>query len=244
MKSSHKGRFSFFLFPFSFFLLTACQQQMAEQPSYRPLERSSFFADERSARPLEAGTVARGQPLADSPLVTGRRGGSPEVRRAAAVTALASAGPLVALAPLATSDAPAAEYVNAFPFAVTRDDLQRGRQRYTIFCAVCHDPTGNGNGKIPERGYTHPPSYVTDFSRGFERRGVRLLLRDAPVGYYFEVVTQGYGAMPDYSTQVPPRDRWLIIAYIRALQLSQYARLRDLPPEEREAARKQLEDQP
>ena len=122
--------------------------------------------------------------------------------------------------------------------------MERGQERFTIFCAVCHDPIGNGNGKIVQRGYTRPPSYVTDYSRGFERRGIKVKLRDVPVGYYFEVVSKGYGAMPDYAAQIPPRDRWAIIAYIRALQLSQHARLEGLPEAERQAARKALEEKP
>jgi cytochrome c len=119
------------------------------------------------------------------------------------------------------------DYVNEFPIEINLAALERGRQRYNIFCAVCHDETGNGNGKIVERGYTRPPSYVTDYSRGFDRRGYKVLLRDVPVGYFMEVITQGYGAMPDYSSQVPPEDRWKIAAYIKALQLSQHADLND-----------------
>ena len=122
-----------------------------------------------------------------------------------------------------------------------------------IYCVVCHDPLGTGRGKIVERGYTPPPSYVpipgeegSGYSRGFERRGYHVLLRDVPVGYFMEVITQGYGAMPDYASQVPPEDRWKIAAYIRALQLSQYADLNDknLPAGAREDIRKALEKQP
>jgi mono/diheme cytochrome c family protein len=137
-----------------------------------------------------------------------------------------------------------ADHATTFPFPVTAELLERGQQRFAIFCAVCHDSTGNGNGKIVQRGYTHPPSYITDNSRGFERRGIKVRLRDVPVGYYFEVVSKGYGAMPDYAAQVPPRDRWAIIAYIRALQLSQHAYLEELPEEERQAAQKALEQNP
>jgi mono/diheme cytochrome c family protein len=136
---------------------------------------------------------------------------------------------------------PLAEYVNAFPFAITESDLERGRERFTIFCAVCHDAAGTGHGKIVERGYTMPPSYHTDNSRGLGRRGVKVLLRDAPVGYLFEVVSKGYGAMPDYATQVPPADRWRIVAYIRTLQFSQHAPLKDLSEEEQEKAKSALE---
>lgn len=197
--------------------LGGCQQEMAKQPSYHPLEPSTFFADGRSARPLEVGVVARTWRLESDPVMTGVRKEGPEsVDR----------------------------YVNAFPFRMTEADLRRGQQRYTIFCAVCHDPLGTGHGKIVERGYLRPPSYHEDDSRGFARWGLRVPLRDAPVGYFFEVVTRGYGAMPDYSAQVPPEDRWRIIAYVRVLQLSQHARIEDLPEEERRAALKELEARP
>jgi mono/diheme cytochrome c family protein len=105
--------------------------------------------------------------------------------------------------------------------------LERGRQRYRIFCIVCHDALGTGYGKIVERGYTAPPSFHIP------------RLREAPVGHFFDVVTNGYGSMPDYRQQIPPRDRWAIIAYIRALQLSQHAPLAQLPEEDRQRLRQQ-----
>jgi mono/diheme cytochrome c family protein len=108
-----------------------------------------------------------------------------------------------------------------FPFPVTAQVLQRGRERYDIFCAPCHDRTGRGDGMVVRRGYRQPPSYHID------------RLRQAPVGHYFDVITNGFGAMPDYRAQVPVRDRWAIIAYIRALQLSEHATLSEVPPEER-----------
>ena len=86
-----------------------------------------------------------------------------------------------------------------------------------------------------------PPNYHTDYSRGFERRGIKVLLRDVPVGYYFEVISRGYGGMPDYASQIPPDDRWKIIAYVRALQLSQWAPLKDLSENERDKAQKELQ---
>ena len=222
-------------------LATGCQQEMAQQPYYRPLEPSAFFKDGRSARPLVPGTIPRGRPVADSAMLSGRANREPEGVRAAAFVGQALGGFLGAAALLPVPTTSPADYVTAFPFPITAEALERGQERYTIFCAVCHDPTGNGNGKIVERGYVHPPSYVTDYSRGFERRGIKLLLRDAPVGYFFEVVTEGFGAMPDYAEQVPAADRWKIAAYIRALQLSQYARLQDLPEEQRKAVQKALE---
>jgi mono/diheme cytochrome c family protein len=135
---------------------------------------------------------------------------------------------------LAARDLQSGEYVQAFPFAPSAHDLGRGRERYTIFCAVCHDAVGTGHGKIVERGYTPPPSYHTGYSRGLALRGQKVLLRDAPVGYFFEVVSNGYGAMPDHAAQIKPADRWRIIAYIRALQYSQHAPLEDLSEEERQ----------
>jgi len=109
--------------------------------------------------------------------------------------------------------------VATFPYPVTRQVLERGHGRYDIYCAPCHDAVGNGNGMVVRRGYKQPPSYHID------------RLRDAPVGHYFDVMTNGFGAMPDYSAQLPVRDRWAIVAYIRALQLSQRATPADVPPE-------------
>ena len=126
----------------------------------------------------------------------------------------------------------------------TREDLDRGQERYTIFCAVCHDPIGTGQGKIVERGYVRPPNYHTERSRGFARYGKSIPLRDVPAGYLFEVITRGYGAMPRYAPQIPPADRWRIVAYVRALQLSQHAVLGDLPPARREAVNEALRSTP
>jgi mono/diheme cytochrome c family protein len=111
--------------------------------------------------------------------------------------------------------------VTEFPFAVTREVLARGRERYDIFCAPCHDRTGRGNGMVVKRGYRQPPSLHLG------------RLRQAAVGHYFDVMTNGFGAMPDYRSQVPVRDRWAIVAYVRALQLSQHATLDEVPPGER-----------
>jgi hypothetical protein len=112
-------------------------------------------------------------------------------------------------------------YADVFPFPVTREVLERGHERYDIFCAVCHDRVGTGNGMIVRRGFSHPPSYHTE------------RLRDAPVGHFFDVITNGYGAMYSYNDRIPVNDRWAIIAYIRALQFSQHAALTDLPEKDR-----------
>ncbi len=97
------------------------------------------------------------------------------------------------------------------PFPVTEDVLTRGRERFNIYCAPCHSRVGDGNGMVVQRGYRHPPTLHQD------------RLRNAPLGYFFDVMTNGFGAMPDYAAQIPPRDRWCIVSYIRALQLSQNA---------------------
>jgi mono/diheme cytochrome c family protein len=104
-----------------------------------------------------------------------------------------------------------------FPFAITDKDLARGRERFNIYCSPCHSQLGDGNGMIVQRGFKKPPSY-------FEPR-----LLKAPVGHFFNVMTNGWGAMGDYSAQVPVADRWRIAAYIRALQLSQTAKSGDVP---------------
>lgn len=110
----------------------------------------------------------------------------------------------------------------AFPLPVTRELLARGQQRYNIFCSPCHDRTGAGLGMIVRRGYKQPPSFHVD------------RLRSSPVGYFYNVISEGFGVMPSYAAQVPPADRWAIVAYVRALQLAQNARLADLSPAERQ----------
>jgi len=113
------------------------------------------------------------------------------------------------------------EVVDSFPYEVTRSMLLRGRERYDIFCSPCHSRTGNGDGMVVRRGFTRPPSLHTD------------KLRQAPVGHLYDVVRRGLGAMPSYAAQIPVADRWAIVAYVRALQFSQNARLEDVPPFER-----------
>jgi hypothetical protein len=112
------------------------------------------------------------------------------------------------------------EYATIFPQAVSWEILERGRGRFDIFCSPCHDRTGSGRGAIVERGYRAPPSFHID------------RLRQAPPGYLFDVISRGLGAMPDYAQQVSAQDRWAILAYLRALQLSRAALEGDLPPEE------------
>lgn len=133
-----------------------------------------------------------------------------------------------------------AEYVASSPVAIDKKALERGRDRFNIYCSVCHDALGTGNGKIVERGYLPPPNYHLDYSRGFERRGQKVLLREVPIGYFYEVITRGFGGMPDYASQIPPEDRWKIAAYVRVLQRSQWMPLKDLSDEERTKIRAEL----
>lgn len=172
--------------------LAGCQQEMANEPRYKPLAASTFFADGRASRDLVSGTVARGQEPREGPLYTGRVG---------------------------------AEEATDLPLPLTHELLARGHERYDIYCAPCHDHVGTGHGMIVQRGYPHPPSFHIP------------RLRQALIGHFFVVMTDGFGAMPAYAQMVPLQDRWAIAAYIRALQLSQYAPVAALPAE----ARQQLE---
>ncbi|MBV8780448.1 MAG: cytochrome c [Phycisphaerae bacterium] len=113
-----------------------------------------------------------------------------------------------------------------FPFQITHSDLERGRVQFNIFCSVCHGQTGEGNGMIVQRGFTPPPSYHID------------RLRNAPVGHFFQVISNGYGAMYSYNERIKPDDRWRIAAYIRALQLSQNAPPSALSDDQKRAADK------
>jgi cytochrome c553 len=108
-----------------------------------------------------------------------------------------------------------------FPFPITRADLERGRERFNIYCTPCHDYTGTGNGMVVQRGFPQPPSYHTQ------------RLREAPVGHFYGVITDGFGAMYSYAARIEPADRWRIAAYIRVLQMSQNATVQAVPPADR-----------
>ena len=165
--------------------LAGCRQDMHDQPRFKPLAKSDFYSDMRSARTPIPDTVARGQLHEDAYFYTGKVGSNP------------------------------GDYV---PFPITEEILTRGRERYNIYCAPCHSRVGDGNGMIPSRGFPRkPPSFH------IER------LQKAPLGYFFDVMTNGFGIMPDYASQISTRDRWCIVAYLRALQLSQNASSADVP---------------
>jgi hypothetical protein len=114
------------------------------------------------------------------------------------------------------------QFADRIPFPVTRVVLERGQERFNIYCTPCHGRLGNGLGMIVRRGLKRPPSYHID------------RLRQIPIGYFYDVITNGFGAMQDYSAQVAPRDRWAIAAYIRVLQYSQQASINDVPPDHRQ----------
>ena len=166
----------------------ACRQDMHDQPKYIPLRESTFFADQRSARPIVPGTVAVGHLRDDELMYTGKANGTD-----AAV----------------------------FPFAIDAKVMARGQERFDIYCSPCHGRTGYGDGMIVRRGFRRAASL-------HDQR-----LRDAPVGHFFDVMTNGFGAMPDYSAQISVQDRWAVVAYIRALQYSQHATLADVPAADR-----------
>ena len=205
--------FSVLLTAHCLLLTSACRQDMQNQPKYRPYRSSGFFRDELSGRPLVEGTVPRGYLRSDREFYTGKKNkpvglqGATGIQNAA--TTQQNAAVQNAAGKSGTQTATYPDDVDTFPFPVTAETVNRGQERYQIFCGVCHGMTGYGDGMIVRRGFRLPPSYHDD------------RLRQAPVGHFFDVMTNGWGAMPSYAAQVTPEDRWAIISYIRALQLSQ-----------------------
>ena len=166
------------------------EQDMVIQPKYEPLQPSTFFADGQSSRPIEPGTVARGQYL-----------GRPAFETGDVDSKVVSYIPLKGFDPNETLGEAEAK-------AARKATLERGRERFNIYCSPCHSRTGDGNGMVVQRGFSPPPSF-------HEKR-----LKEVPPGHFFHVITNGYGAMYSYASRVAPADRWAIAAYIRALQLS------------------------
>ncbi len=180
--------------------LVGCDLNMADQPRYEPFEASSVFEDGLSSRSPVPGTVARGQLQLDTPFFTGRTNGE-------LVTELPD---------------------RALDGRTMSDLLARGQERFNIYCSHCHGQVGGGTGGSPEmvgmvgmvvkRGFPSPPTYH------------QARLREAPLGYFFGVITDGIGRMPAHGYMIEPEDRWAIVAYIRALQLSQHAPSAELSP--------------
>ena len=169
-------------------VMTGCGVNMRDGARLIPLERDTFFPDDKSSREPVAGTVARGQLRADEAFFTGKSGGAD---------------------------------VTTFPMQINATVLQRGQDRYEVYCSPCHGYAGYADGMIVRRGFSPPPSFHQD------------RLRNAPVGHFYDVITNGYGAMYSYASRINPADRWAIVAYIRALQLSQNARIQDVPADQR-----------
>jgi mono/diheme cytochrome c family protein len=169
-------------------IVAGCRQDMHNQPKIIPQRGTEMFADHRSARPAIENTVARGSLHEDSYFYTGLVQGANGYR----------------------------EEKDALPFPVTMTVLQKGQERFNIYCTPCHSRVGNGLGEIVQRGYK-PAGNLNDQAR-----------RAQPLSHYFYVMTHGYGAMPDYSAQLAPEERWAVAAYIRALQLSQNATSADV----------------
>jgi mono/diheme cytochrome c family protein len=181
---------------------------MYDQPKYKPLTPSKLFNDGNSSRPQVAGTV---------PHSAGALAGSSSVRNDP-LKALPPAGPAIGVDAqghsLALDDAAESAYANPLP--ITLPLVARGRNRYDVYCAPCHSRTGDGDGMIVRRGFPAPPSYHTE------------RLRNAPDSHLFQVISNGYGVMYPYADRITSEDRWAIVAYIRALQLSQHAPAADL----------------
>ncbi|HSK71060.1 MAG TPA: cytochrome c [Pyrinomonadaceae bacterium] len=191
--------FAFCLLPFA---LIGCRYDMQDTPRYEVYEKSDFFADNRASRDLPEGTVPRGFLRDNKAFYTGKRENAGGATTSAPVqtTTDAAGNTLVTSFP---------DAIDEFPVPVTEELINRGQERYNIYCSVCHGPTGRGDGMVVRRGYYQPPTYHDD------------RLRNAPVGHFFDVITNGWGRMNSYAGQVPVADRWAIVAYIRALQISQ-----------------------
>ena len=182
-------------------LTSACgvRFDMQDQPRYKAYKKSEFFSDKRGSRDMPEGTVARGQLNDDKAFYTGKVD-NPDLNAPVTTTTDASGNTLVSSFP---------NDVKEFPVPVTKELVDRGQDRYNIHCIVCHGPVGNGDGMVVRRGFPQPPTYHDD------------RLRDAPVGHFFDVITNGWGKMNSYAYQIQPADRWAIAAYIRALQAGQ-----------------------
>lgn len=171
-----------------------CRYDMQDQPRYKSYKD---MKDSGGSREPVEGTIAQGMLREDKALYTGKKEG---ITAAPAVTAIDASGNTV----ITTFP----DAIDEFPIEITKETLDRGQQRYKIFCSVCHGPLGNADGMIVRRGFPKPPTYHDD------------RLRNAPVGHFFDVASNGWGRMNGYASQISVSDRWAIVAYIRALQAS------------------------
>jgi len=179
---------------FATVIAASCRQDMHDAPRYDPYETSEIFRNHSSAQPLVAGTVPRTD----------------------------AAGASLNEDELLNSGKQGGELANVFPFAISRADLDRGEERFNIYCSPCHGRTGEGNGMVVQRGYRQAANFHID------------RLKMMPAGYFIDVMTNGFGVMPDYRAQITPDDRWRIAAYVRALQMSRTGTAQDVPAAELE----------
>jgi mono/diheme cytochrome c family protein len=191
---------------------------MQDQPKSIAYRENSFYKDGSGSRPLVEGTVPRGYLREDRALYLGKKPlgqsqipGQPAANPQSPGAPTATTGTTSSVLNSTSASTLYPDDVETFPFAIMKDDLQRGQERFNIFCSACHGKTGNGDGMVARRGFNKPAPANYHQDR----------LRQAPVGHFFDVITNGWGAMPSYASQVPVEDRWRIIAYLRALQLSQ-----------------------
>ena len=191
--------FAFLLLTFA--LLSGCgvRFDMQDQPRYKAYKKSDFFKDGRASRELPEGTVARGLLKDNKAFYTGKID-NPDLNVQVETTTNAAGNTIVTSFPNA---------IDELPVPVTKELVDRGQDRFNIYCIVCHGPVGAGDGMIVRRGFSAPPTYHDD------------RLRNAPVGHFFDVISNGWGKMNGYAAQIPAADRWAIVAYIRALQVSQ-----------------------
>jgi mono/diheme cytochrome c family protein len=174
---------------------SGCRNDMYQQAKFKPFDPSTFFENGSSARPLVAGTIPHEDPRGNPPA------GIPES--------------------VYTTGWNGNKLAEEVPFPVDRDLLERGQNRFRIYCTPCHGELGDGRGIVVRRGFNAPPSYTSDE------------LLHKPIGHFVDVITRGHGTMVSYAARVAPRDRWAIASYVRAIQLSQHAKVDELEPQDR-----------
>ena len=222
-------------------LATGCRMDMQDQPKYKTYRAGDqkYGVNGASVRTPVEGTVPRrgagaeyrdaqdyfytGKAEGQAAPTSGGAGVGAATGTTAGATASSAAASGVAGAP-GTREAAATGGPDMFPINIDEDTLRLGRDRYQIYCTACHGMTGEGDGMIVRRGFRKPPSFYDD----------RLQENTTPAAHFFDVITNGWGAMPDYSAQIAPEDRWKIIAYIRALQMSRKVKFDELSPADRQ----------
>lgn len=200
-KINARAAFALAIVVISAIFSAACgvRSDMQDQPRYKAYKKSDWYPDHRASRDNPPNTVARGQLHDNKAFYTGKID-NPNPNVQVETSTNAAGNTIVASFP---------NDIDEFPLPITKEVVDRGQDRYNIYCIVCHGPVGAGDGMVVRRGFPAPPTYHDD------------RLRKAPVGHFFDVITNGWGKMNSYSAQIQPADRWAIVAYIRTLQASQ-----------------------